>query len=85
VRAVLRCLLRTLRRWPSRHQSGALTPVPASRAPSATSTAAAITKVTPDYLGLARKANALPFTAEGVGLPPGPYHEAYRRTLAAQK
>jgi hypothetical protein len=47
--------------------------------------AAAITKVTPDYLGLARKANALAFTAEGVGLPPGPYHEAYRRTLAAQK
>ena len=37
---------------------------------------AALTKASPNYVPLARQANALAFNGEYVGIPPGPYAEA---------
>ena len=46
--------------------------------------AAAITKAAPNYMPLARKANAATFAWPGPGLPAGPYRPEYGKDLAVQ-
>jgi hypothetical protein len=44
--------------------------------------AAAVTKIAPNYMSLAREANARAFGYPGPGLPAGPYRAEYRKDLA---
>jgi hypothetical protein len=44
--------------------------------------AAAITKASPNYMPLARRANDEVFNAPGVGIPAGPYHAEYGKDPA---
>jgi len=42
---------------------------------------AAITKASPNYVPLARKANAMTFAYPGPGFPPGPYSKEYEKRV----
>jgi hypothetical protein len=46
---------------------------------------AAITKAAPNYMPLARQANAQVFAYPGPGLPAGPYRDEYQKDVAAAK
>jgi len=46
---------------------------------------AAVTKAAPNYMPLARQANAQVFNTPGVGLPAGPYHLEYGKDMNPSK